>query len=117
MPQGPFAVGMRRMAFSISVHHGHTMPVLLKAIIQIFKNSVFSFIIYSHHCFTHTLSASVPILLTQLTLPISSFLCGPGRLMKIWRGYESSLHIPTKKMTVTKIERDQIGQHPPWSIP
>jgi len=45
--QGHFAVGMRGMAFSISVHRGHAMPLLLKDMIQIFKNSVFRFITYA----------------------------------------------------------------------
>jgi len=92
------------------------MPVALKATIQIFKNSVFSFIIYpitvSLTLFLHPFPYPFP---SSLLYSYPAFLVGKGprRLMKIWRGSESSLHVPTKiKMTVTKIERDQTGRHP-----
>jgi len=95
------------MAFSISVHHS----IVLKATIQIFKNSVFSFSIYPHHCFTHSLSASIPIPISQeLTVPIPIFPCGPGA--RATNENLERLYTYPWKMTVTKIERDQKGRHP-----
>jgi len=87
------------MAFSISVHHGH----------EIFKNSLFSFVIYPITVSLTLFLHPFPYHLPRLPYPYPAFPVGqgPGRLMKIWRGSESSLHVPTKKMTVTKIERDQ----------
>ena len=109
-----FAVAMRGVAFSISVHRGHAMPVLLKAMIQIFKNSLFRFITYpitvSLTLFLHPFQYPFP---SSLTCPYPAFLVGKGpeRLMKIWRGSESTR--THEKTTVTKIERDQIGRHHP----
>jgi len=95
------------------------MPVFLKAIIQIFKNSVFRFITYpitiSLTLFLHPFPYPFP---SSLTYPYPAFLVGKwsGWLMKTWRGSESSLHVPTKKMTVTIIERDQTGRHPSLQV-
>jgi len=68
--RGHFAVGMRGMAFSISVHHGHAMPVVLKATIQIFKNSVFSFSIYP-------ITVSLTVFLHPFPYPFPSSLPYP----------------------------------------
>jgi len=80
------------------------MPVQLKAMIQIFKNSVFSFVSYP---ITVSLSFCIHSH-TPYIHKFSRWARGQGDQWKFGEALKLAYTYPRRKVTVTKIEKDQI---------